>query len=938
MDKENIGNTQAPLVSALGGFFLTLFSQGFLSSGVFAQAAPAPLILPRVEVTGSSVPRIDGEAALPVMVIRREEINRSGATSTAELLQRLPAMQLGVSDAFAAGPGSYGFTGASLRGMGEARTLVLLNGLRLAQFGGQTLNGTSAAVDLSAIPLSSIERVEVLTDGASSIYGADAIAGVVNIITRRNAKVADVSVGLSAPRGGGQERRLNVSKGWGDLAVDGRNLTLAMSAESREALYANARPYARSGVAEFSHNGQRYQVVQAALSSIPANALNDAGNVISPSFLSTGRCPARHIATPGATAGSTVCRYDFVGDLVMLPERDRRSLWSSYTQQITPFHTVRVDALLSRAESRFQLAPVPGAVFIPAGSALHNQYLRPYGVTQDSFALYRTTDLGTRSGRETSDLGHLALSAQGPWGEWDYKGSFAYSRSQARSRITGYAGALALNQLLDSGVINPFVEPGQQTPQAQAALRNVAYEGDWDGGVSKLHTLALSASRQLANWTHGPVVLGLGVSHHRESYESRPSLFAQGRLADPVTGELADPAAGRPGDVRFGDSFTTQPYSASRQVSSGFAELVLPVRKTLELTGSARLDHYSDAGTTSTAKGGARWQPSSGLLFRGSMGTGFRAPTLPQTKATVQSYGSTSSPYDCSADLQQMAQNLQARCRPDGSQYDVLAGGNASLKPERSRQLSLGFRIEPSQSFGMGADFWHVGLRDVISQLPQEEAFANPQQYPGSFSTVRDTSSGINYLALQSLNQNLGKEYRSGLDMDAQSRWKALGGQWLSQLRISHVFRQAQQLAPGGMYYSSLGNNAELGEVTFRWRGRWATTLQQAQWRHTLVLNFKSGYRDRSVQAQLLDASGQPTGQYGFVRVKVPWSSTVDWQSAWLFNKTWSLNVGLINVFNQQPPFVPSNGGVNRGQNFGYDDRYSDPRGRVFYANLNHRF
>ena len=938
MDKEEVKSAPGPQGAAVGAIFLTVISQAFLSPESFAQTVPAQVLLPRVEVTGSSVRRINGESALPVLVIRREDINRSGATSTSELLQRLPAMQRGVGDAVASGPGTYGFTGASLHGMGDARTLVLLNGRRLAQFGGQTLTGAAAAVDLSTIPLHSIERVEVLTDGASSIYGADAIAGVVNIITQRNAKLADVTVGFSAPRGGGQERRLNASKGWGDLAVDGRNLTLAVSAESREALYSNARPYARNGVAEFSHNGQRYQVVQAAISSIPANALNDAGDVISPSFLSSGRCPARHIATPGATAGSTVCKYDFVGDLVMLPQRDRRSLWGSYTQQISSDHSVSVDVLLSRAESRFQLAPVPGALFVPAGSALHDQYLLPLGVTQDSFALYRTTDLGPRAGRETADFGHLALSAQGVLGAWEYKGGYGYSRSQARSRISGYTGALAFGRLLDSGLINPFVGPGQQTPQAQEALRKVAYQGDWDGGVSQLHTLTLSANRPLANWTHGPVVLGLGVSHNREAYGSRPGLFAQGRLADPVTGELANPAAGRPGDVRFGDSFITQPYSASRQVSSGFAELVLPVSKTLELTGSARLDHYSEVGTASTAKASARWQPSSSLLFRGSMGTGFLAPTVPQTKATLQSYGQTSSPYDCSADLQQIAQNLQARCRPDGSQYDVLAGGNSALKPERSQQLSLGFRLEPSRSFSLGVDFWHVGLRDVIGVLPEEEAFAHPQRYSGSFSTVRDTNSGTNYLALQYLNQNLGKEYRSGVDIDVQARWRAWGGQWSSQWLVSHVMRQAQQLTPGGAYFSSLGNNAELGEVTFRWQGRWMTELQVQQWRHTLVMNFKSGYRDRAVQAQLLDASSQPTGQYDLVRVKVPWSTTVDWQSAWQFDKTWSLNVGLINVFNQTPPFVPSNGGANRGQNFGYDDRYSDPRGRIFYANLNHRF
>jgi iron complex outermembrane recepter protein len=938
MDKEKTSNVAAPLGGAVGAVVLALVSQGWWASSVFAQAASAPALLPRVEVTGSSLRRIDGESALPVQVIRRDDISRSGATSTAELLQRLPAMQLGVGDAVAAGPGSYGFTGASLHGMGEARTLVLLNGRRLAPFGGQTLNGSAAGVDLSTLPLSSIERVEVLTDGASSIYGADAVAGVVNIITRRDSTLGEVTLGFSAPRGGAQEKRLNASKGWGDLAQDGHNLQLAMSAESREALYSHARAYARHGVAEFQHNGQRYQVVQASLSSIPANALNDAGDMISPSYLRNGQCPARHIATPGATPGSTVCKYDFVGDLVMLPQRDRSSVWGSYTQQLDPHHLLSADVLLSRVESRFQLAPVPGALFVPAGSALHNQYLLPYGVTQDSYAFYRAADLGPRSGRETSDFGHLALAAQGQWRGWDYKGGYGFSRSQAKSHISGYPGALGFGRLLDSGLLNPFVPPGEQTPQAQAALRSVAYEGQWDGGVSQLHTWALQGSRPLAEWTHGPVVLALGVSHHREQYESRPSLFAQGRLADPVTGELADAAAGRPGDVRFGDAFTKQAYSASRHVSSGFAELVWPVAKTWEVLGSARWDRYSDFGSASTAKTSARWQPLPSVLFRGSVGTGFRAPTVPQVKAGLQSYGTTSSTYDCTPELRQVAQSLQASCRADGSQYDVLAGGNRALKPERSRQFSVGLRLEPNRSFMVGADFWHVNLRDVIGQLPQEEVFANPTRYAGAFSTVQDASTGTRYLALQSLNQNLGKEYRSGLDMDVQTRWRALGGQWSSQLLVSTVLRQAQQLVPGGPYYSSLGNNAELGEVTFRWRGRWTTTLQQAQGRHTLAVNFKSGYRDAAVQAQPLDANGQPTRAPEFVRVQVPWSHTVDWQSAWQFNKGWWLNMGLINVFNQNPPFVPSNGGTDRGQNFGYDDRYSDPRGRIFYANVSHRF
>lgn len=931
------GKTNQPFGVSLG-MALCLVMNWLWVSSAKAQVAAPTVSLPPVEVTGSLSRRIDGESALPVQIIRREDIVGSGAASTAELLQRLPVMQSGVGDALAAGSGSYGFTGASLRGLGEQRTLVLLNGRRLAQFGGQTLTGFAAGVDLSAIPLSMIERVEVLLDGASSLYGADAVAGVVNIITRREATWGEATLGFSAPRGGGQETRLQAAKGWGDLAVQGHNFSLAMSAQSRQALYANDRPYARSGVAEFSHNGQRYQVVQAALSSIPANVLDDAGNIINPSYLRNGRCPNRHIAVPGGASNSPACAYDFVGDLAMLPQREQRSVWGSYTQQLSADHSVSVDALLSRAESRFQLAPVPGALLVPAGSSLHNQYLLPYGVTQDTLAFYRAADLGPRAGRETSDFGHLALSAKGQWQGWDYQGGYGFSRSQAQSRISGYPGALAFGRLLDSGLLNPFVGPGEQTPPAQAAIRSVAYQGDWDGGVAQLNTWALQGSRPLTQWAHGPVMWGLGVSHHREQYESRPSLFAQGRLADPVTGELANPAAGIPADVRFGDSFSAQPYSARRHVSSGYTELVLPVSKTLEFTTSARIDHYSDFGSASTAKASLRWQPRSDFLLRGSLGSGFRAPTLPQTQAALQPYGRTSSPYDCSAALQQVAQSLQARCRPNGSQYDVLAGGNRELQPERSRQFSLGFRAEPSRALSLGVDFWHVGLRDVINQLPEEEVFANPQRYAQAFSTVRDTATGNQYLAFQSLNQNLGKEVRSGVDIDLQTRWRAAGGQWASQLLVTHVFRQSQQLVPGGPYYSSLGNNAELGQVTFRWQGRWATTVQRGAWRHSVAVNFKSGYRDAGVEAELLDASGQTTGQYEVVRIKVPWSSTVDWQSAWQFNKTWWLNLGLINVFNQTPPFVPSNGGANRGQNFGYDDRFSDPRGRIFYANVSHRF
>ena len=158
---------------------------GLALSGTVALAALPALAqeAQRIEITGSSIKRIDVEGALPVTVLKKEDIARTGATSTIDLLQRCPASRAGSASRRAVGGASYGFASVSIHNIGDTRTLVLLNGRRLSQFGGQTLTGFAAGIDLNAIPISAIERVEVLTDGASALYGADAIAGVVNFIT-----------------------------------------------------------------------------------------------------------------------------------------------------------------------------------------------------------------------------------------------------------------------------------------------------------------------------------------------------------------------------------------------------------------------------------------------------------------------------------------------------------------------------------------------------------------------------------------------------------------------------------------------------------------------------------------------------------------------------------------------------------------------------------
>ena len=189
----------------------------------------------RVEITGSSVRRVDAEGALPVTVLKKEDIARTGATSVVDLLQKLPTVMGGTVEADAVGGSTFGFSGISIHNIGETRTLVLLNGHRLAQFGGQTLTGFAAGVDLNSIPIAAIERVEILTDGASALYGADAIAGVVNFITKRDTTEGDVTIGFSKPEERAQRRSASAFP-----RVSGRSTRMAGTSSPRTAT-TNAR-------------------------------------------------------------------------------------------------------------------------------------------------------------------------------------------------------------------------------------------------------------------------------------------------------------------------------------------------------------------------------------------------------------------------------------------------------------------------------------------------------------------------------------------------------------------------------------------------------------------------------------------------------------------------------------------------------------------------
>jgi iron complex outermembrane receptor protein len=908
-----------------------------------AQSPAQDQIITEVIVTGSAIRRVAAEASLPVQVLDSAAIAKTGAASVVDLLQRLPTVQGGTMEAESVSGSTFGFAGVSVHNIGENRTLVLLNGRRLAQFGGQTLTGFAAAVDLNSIPVSALDRVEVLTSGASSLYGSDAVAGVVNFITKDKTLDREISANYYGPEDGAGERGVSISGGIGDYANEGWNAFLTFGANKRDELNSVDRDFADSAIVNFNYAGQRWVYFNGSPRNIPANAVADngvhAGEAISLDLANGGTCPA------GSAPVGLGCYYDYVRQIQLYPERERKTATGSLNVKVGESHNFFVDALWSETKQRSETAPVPGELGIAVGSPIYNQYLAGLtdengdplftGTDGDIVASYRASDLGQRINEDESNFYQVTTGIEGDIFGWEYDFALTESESDVKGSIAGYPGALAFASLLDSGIVDPFVGPGQQSAAGLAGLESINYRGYFDGGVSQLRTAEVRASRELFELPNGkPVLMAAGLSHFREKFESKPSLYAQASLDDIVAGV---PAAGGPGtgDQRFGDASASIPYGADRRVFGVFTEFVVEPLDWLELSGSARHDDYDDVGSTTNYKASFKIVPTSQLLIRGSYGTGFHAPTVPQLNASLQSYGVTANTYNCTAALQAIASGLGAICRPAQTQYDVFAGGNPNLDPEESRQAMLGVVFDAGGHLSFGVDYWWVGIEDAFGQIEETEAFANPDLYPGAWTTSSDIGTGATYLAYNQTNINTGKEYYSGIDLNIDANWQIPFGQVRSQLILTHMLTTKLQLTKDGPYYENISDySTSLDEVTFRWSGRIMTSLDHGAWSHTATVNFRSGYKDIETPVDGIDAAGGFNGQVADVRLNADDYYTFDWQSTWHATDWIQMTIGALNVFNEDPPLSLT------ASNFqiGYDARYYDPRGRVVFGKVAVKF
>ena len=919
-----------------------------MSASLLAQQALAQEAVQRVEITGSSIKRIAVEGALPVQTLSKAQIEQTGASTVADLVASLPSMQGFVTASTSINGGGGGVQTASVHAIGTDYTLVLLNGRRIAPY------STGSAVNLSSIPLSAVERVEILTDGASALYGSDAIAGVVNFILKKNQQdfVAELTYSTPEKSSKGATTNFSLSKGFGDLSKDGYNVLLAYSHDTQKELNASDRSFSKSGVVPFSNNGKSLSLYQTSINSIPANVnvsgagLPDGEDIsFNPSLINTGVCSAANTFKVGQ-----VCRYNYAATVELLPEMKRDGFFASANFKINENTTFFAEGLYSKFTSTARFAPPAQPLSVDINSALYKNNIvpalikmgvDPTQVTSSDMNL-RLVDAGGRTDGWETEAKHIAFGVEGTFKNVDYNISYTHSENKSTDNaVAGYTSGDKLDALIAASTYNPFVPPDAAT---KAAILPAVLHQVLDVSTSKLDVLTLRGSTEVFQAGGGGAQLGLGVDMTKQSYIDNPSAIAQG------------PNSLQPNwtDTNVGGGTGALPFDTSRKSWGTFAELLVPVMKNLDITGAVRYDSYAAAqnakgfnsttgaligsvtqGNTQSAatyKLAAAFRPVDNVLLRASYGTGFKAPSLGNITAPLTNGGSSNN-YACPI----TSGPLLPLCKGT-AEYGLLSGGNSAtgekgLKAEKSQQYTLGFRVEPVKNVSIGIDLWDVKLKDQIATLPQNVVFGKPEIYGNLFSSYYDPIQKQNVLVAALTPLNLAASHYQGIDWDASFGTSTSYGKIGVNLTGTYMLKATQSL-PGSDDVQSVGRFDEYNSVTFRTIAK--STLNwkpSAMYNHGLTWNFHSGYHDAPITAKQravreVNADGTLGAYVASVR-DVDAYSTIDWQTKVTINKMFSITGGIRNLLNIDPPFSQRiNGGGNQ---LGYDGRYTDPLGRQYY-------
>ena len=889
------------------------------------EAAPASVA--RVEITGSNIRRAQAETASSVLTVNRNDIERSGKTTVAELLQTLAVDNQGsVPMSFGSGFAA-GASGISLRGLGTASTLVLLNGRRMAPYG-LADDGQKVFADLNVIPTDAVERIEILKDGASAIYGSDAIAGVVNIILRRDFQGTSARALLGTGEAGdGQQHNLALAWGFGDLETDRYNVLFNVEYKHTQEIWyrdrgnrdyigkIDLRPWGYSaqegfgGTGSIPGNNQSGNAINGNVRDPATLNYYNRGNLAGPGFtrIFPGAACANFTNHPqGDPGGGCVVDSSFLYNQIQ-PDSEYLSLYSRGTLKLQGETEAYAELNLynSLAQSKTTPNPLAGSVGYPGGpvsnagvqfGAAHPD--NPYFGSAARLR-YLPFDVGARESDISSNFIRALFGARGTHGAWDWDTSLLYSRSKVDNDRRGYLQRDATFALLDPSPAN--VAAAQANPGYRALPPGTYWRIAENAGLNapgvyaalsptisnsaetEIAQIDFKASREFGKLPGGPLGVALGFEHRHES-------------------AYLEPTAGTERGNIIGLGYSA--YDGQRNVTALYGEVLAPVWTGVELTGAMRYDHFTDVGDAWTPKFGVKWNPRRDLALRATWAKGFRAPSPAENGVGgLAAFANADDPMRC-------ALGVQSACNP--ASVAVITSPNQDLSPERSKSWNVGLIWDPLPRTSVSLDFWQIKRKNEINQEQIDSAIA-------SGSVARDPSTADPSIAgdpgaitaVLARYVNSAETEVRGIDLDARQGFALPSGWGTLTFDAKYTFldkwQRTEQEGTTREYAGTHGNcdvSNCMGTPDHKVNLR--ATWDRANWRLSANVNYRGPIDNTFFKDDPEGcASHFANGDDAPGDCELASFTTVDLVFRWKPQPRWEIYGSIQNVFDKQAPLDP---------------------------------
>ncbi|MBI1198948.1 MAG: TonB-dependent receptor [Phenylobacterium sp.] len=868
-----------------------------------APAAP-PTMIAEVVVTGTHLRGV-GSGPSEVVTLDGEALTKRGYATIGEALASLPQNFGGVgtptsllAGADPLGTNTFAASGVNLRGLGSDATLVLVDGRRMAGTGSK---GDFA--DVSAVPAVAVERVDVLLDGASALYGSDAVGGVVNIHLRKSLDGAETRARYGVGSGGAAEET-QFAQALGKTWQGGRAL-LAYEYYHRADLLGADRDYAAStDLRAFGGTDHR------AIYSSPGNVLrlDSATSTYVPIYAIRAGPTGAATGTGDFVAGEINLQNQRAGT-DLLPDDRRDSVYGHFDQSLSARVTVDLDGRYTRR--RFTFLSAPSTALISMRPANPNYVPLP-GLTTQQIGYSFANDLGASiSGGYAESLGLSAGLKVDLWGDWRAEAYGAFAQEVGARKYTNVVNTRFLSEALGNIADDPAtsysaVRDGYFNPYGAGKANSAAVLSFIGSGFSRqvsrneVDTLSVQADGTLFSAPGGRVKLALGVQRRTETFDQKNLVF---------TSTVAPSATRKPG--------------YDRAVSSAFVELrapivgpdnALPGIAALDLSVAGRVERYDDVGTTADPKLGVIWKPRSDLTVRVSYGTSFRAPTLSEVFEA----------NDLGASLLQKG--------PSKLLSVIRYGGNQDLKPETATSWSAGVDFAPETLPGLrlSATWFDTRFRNRIARPALDHistALSDPAFSP--FVTFLDPSKPADLATINGLITdptfafpglfpadaygavvdaryvNTASTRVEGIDLAATYGFDRGPDRFEASLSATYLARYDQQLTPNTPAVSLLDTPGEPVD----WRARASFDWSRGPWSATVSANHVDSYGD-----------GESISSWTTFDLQGRWRPAAASHANPLHDVT--VVVSVLNLFDRDPPFYDSPQGV------GFDAANASPMGR----------